>query len=341
MLQAFKRASGFALGLLFGLAGCSEDGAPPSPFSGAAGLSAFAGAGAFGDLPRGTAGAASFGGLAGSGSGGSGDTGGGGRIADQEAGGSAGAPETSGGASGAGGLGGGAGAVHGSGGAGGASSLPNVTLFLIGDSTVAPYGAASAQQGWGEHLHEYLRPSVKVDDRAIGGRTVRSFMFDDAAETKPTAGWQSLKSAVHAGDYVMIEFGINDSSPGSERFLELTDFKRLLGSMVDQLQAAKATPLMVTPTALQEWTNGVEGNKRLGPYVTAMKEVAQSEGILVADLNARSVEYLNQIGQTAASELYINGDKAHFTLKGGTTMAGLLGKELVRVHTPLADYVTP
>ena len=36
------------------------------------------------------------------------------------------------------------------------AGLPSVTLWVAGDSTASVYGAASAQQGWGEHLADYL-----------------------------------------------------------------------------------------------------------------------------------------------------------------------------------------
>ena len=54
----------------------------------------------------------------------------------------------------------------------------------------------------------------------------------------------------------------------------------------------------------------------------------------LADLNARSIEFLNQIGQEAAKEIYIGGDKAHFTKKGATKMAELVADELVAHRQP-------
>jgi len=60
---------------------------------------------------------------------------------------------------------------------------------------------------------------------------------------------------------------------------------------------------------------------------------------LVDDLNARSLENLNKIGQAAAAAIYINGDKAHFTLKGATLMAQYVTQELVRIGSPLGAYV--
>jgi hypothetical protein len=43
--------------------------------------------------------------------------------------------------------------------------------------------------------------------------------------------------------------------------------------------------------------------------------------------------------QAAAAAIYYNGDKAHFTLMGATLMARYATQELVRIGSPLGDYV--
>jgi lysophospholipase L1-like esterase len=208
------------------------------------------------------------------------------------------------------------------------STLPAVTLWLAGDSTVSPYGAASAQQGWGEQLAEFFNSKVTVQNKAVGGRTVTSF------------DWSPIETGVKAGDYVMIEFGINDSSTAGGRYVSPADFQTKLSTEVDTLLAKKAIPIMVTPSALQGWqSDGTNSNTREQPYCDAMKAVATAKGILVDDLNARSLENLNKIGQAAAAAIYINGDKAHFTLKGATLMAQYVTQELVRIGSPLGAYV--
>ena len=49
--------------------------------------------------------------------------------------------------------------------------------------------------------------------------------------------------------------------------------------------------------------------------------------------------FLNMIGQTAAEDIYINGDKAHFTKAGATQMAKFVAAELTRIKSPLAAYL--
>jgi lysophospholipase L1-like esterase len=220
-----------------------------------------------------------------------------------------------------------------------ADQLPAITLYLAGDSTVMDYGSSSAQEGWGQELKQYLTAKVSIDNQAIGGRSIQSFMFDDAANTMQSSRWSAIQKKIRAGDYLMVQFGTNDSSGIAGRAVTPDNFQTLLGMLIDAIKAKGATAILVTPSALQEWTNGREGNTRLAPYVAAMNEIAPRKAALVDDLNARSVELLNMVGQNAAMQIYINGDKAHFTKSGATRMALIVAQELRRIGSPLAAYL--
>jgi lysophospholipase L1-like esterase len=219
------------------------------------------------------------------------------------------------------------------------STLPSVTLYLAGDSTVMDYGTSSMQEGWGQELKQFLIGKVTIDNQAIGGRSIQSFMFDDAANTKPSSRWSTIQKNIRAGYYLMVQFGTNDSSGIAGRAVTPADFQMLLGTLIDAIKGKGATPILVTPSALQQWSSGKEGNSRLAPYCAAMTTIAPLKDVLVDDLNARSVELLNAVGQTAAMQIYIDGDKAHFTKSGATQMALIVAQELRRIGSPLAAYL--
>lgn len=209
--------------------------------------------------------------------------------------------------------------------------LPPVTIHLAGDSTVMTYEADSLQEGWGQELAGYFTAKVTIDNQAIGGASVRT--FHDGSR------WKNILSALEQGDFVMAAFGANDSGTVAGRHVDPADYEIIYGQMADEVSAKGAKFVIVTPAALQEWTNDVEGNKRLGPYVAALASLAQKESLPLVDLNARSVEHLNVIGQQTAQELYIGGDKAHFTKKGALQMAEFIAEELRRIDHPLGDYL--
>jgi lysophospholipase L1-like esterase len=209
-------------------------------------------------------------------------------------------------------------------------NLSEITLHLAGDSTVMTYDAGSAQEGWGQELGQFFSDKLRINNQAIGGASIRTFQ---------TGRWTNIMSALEAGDYVMIQFGTNDSGTVAGRHVDVPDFMAALNEMVDDVESKQATAIFVTPSALQEWSGGAEGNSRLGPYADAMREVGPMRDVLIDDLNARSVEFLNMIGQTAAQDIYIDGDKAHFTKVGATQMAEFVAEELSRIESPLAAYL--
>jgi hypothetical protein len=70
------------------------------------------------------------------------------------------------------------------------------TLYLAGDSTMAKGGGGSlapGTNGWGEYLEPLLTPNITVVNRAIGGRSARSYTregrFSDIANEVKKGRW--------------------------------------------------------------------------------------------------------------------------------------------------------
>jgi rhamnogalacturonan acetylesterase len=81
-------------------------------------------------------------------------------------------------------------------------SLP--TLFLVGDSTVRT--GTKGQQGWGDPIAAFFDPAkIKVENRAVGGRSSRTFQTEGR--------WDKILAAAKPGDYVLIQMGHNDGGP--------------------------------------------------------------------------------------------------------------------------------
>ena len=213
------------------------------------------------------------------------------------------------------------------------SDLPPVTVHLAGDSTVMNYPATTVQEGWGQEFGQFFNDKVTIDNQAIGGANVQSFK---------SGSWSRIIARLKAGDYVLIQFGANDSGTAHGPVTPV-DFAATLGQMTDEVRARAATTIFVTPSAFYQWSNGKEDNARLAPYAAAMLSEGAAKSVLVADLNARGVELLNSIGQTAATPLYLPSrgttDKAHFLKAGAIKMAQLTAGELRRIHSPLAAYL--
>lgn len=215
-------------------------------------------------------------------------------------------------------------------------ALPPVTIHLAGDSTVSNYPPSTVQEGWGMELGQFFNDKVTVDNQAVGGANVQSF--------HASANWRRIMAALKPGDYVLIQFGANDSGTAHGPVYP-PEFIATLGQMADEIHAAQATPIFVTPSAFYQWSaNGQEDNARLAPYGAACYTAGTANHVLVVDLNARGVEWLNTIGRTAAAPYYLPTrtgapDKAHFVKSGATQMAQLVSEETKRINSPLAAYL--
>jgi len=83
-----------------------------------------------------------------------------------------------------------------------AKANPNLsTLVVAGDSTAST--GDPNHRGWGAPLIDYFDTNkVNVINRAIGGRSFRTFYGEGS--------WKKVVDALKPGDYVVIEFGHND-----------------------------------------------------------------------------------------------------------------------------------
>jgi lysophospholipase L1-like esterase len=190
-----------------------------------------------------------------------------------------------------------AGAAAGSGGAAAPSGAP-ITVFIAGDSTVSSYAdtpSKNDQAGWGQMLQMQVKPGVKIENRAIGGRTARRFIDDGKLEEI----WRDI----HEGDYLLVQFGTNDGNKTASYTLNgqtipyylepETDFKDYLKRYIDGARSRKAVPVLVTPPPRNSaYCTGGNGT---GAWAQAMRELGMSSMLSVSDLNQRSVDYLKAI----------------------------------------------
>jgi len=207
------------------------------------------------------------------------------------------------------------------------------TIFLIGDSTVTNYReSAYPMAGWGQVLQHYINSSeFVIDNRAIGGRSSRSFIEEGR--------WGSVKSAMVAGDFVFIQFGHNDRDfSKAERYTPPADYKTYLKQYVNETRALGGIPVLVTPMVLNAWRNGALRNvftESGAEYVQRMKEVANELNCPLIDLNQKSYNFISTIGADYATRFiyntyvageypnYPNGlnDYTHFQEMGALKMA--------------------
>jgi lysophospholipase L1-like esterase len=220
-------------------------------------------------------------------------------------------------------------------------------VYLAGDSTVSSYANTASpndQAGWGQMFDALFDSRVTVQNRASGGQTARRFI--DENKLAP------ILSALRAGDYLLVQFGTNDSNRTATYTLNgqaipyylepATDFKTYLGQYIDGARARGATPVLVTPPPRNSaYCTGGNGT---GAHATAMRELGMAQNVAVSDLNAKSVAYLRAICPSPTPENFFlvrsdgSVDGTHFQENGARILAGFVADGLADAGVPLAGY---
>lgn len=222
------------------------------------------------------------------------------------------------------------------------------TIYIAGDSTVQSYRASYApQQGWGYYLGDYFTEGVTVSNHAIAGRSSKSF-YDNGR-------LQTILDAIQPGDYLLVQFAINDSSASNaERYAPVCgnaddpaegSYEWYMTQYIKGALDKGATPILVTTViGLKAYSNGKFVNSYTN-YCDACKSLAAKYKIPCIDLNTLMVEHYNSIGYDAAYQYHLCGavegstDMTHFTEKGANAVAGLVAGAIKELGLPISANV--
>lgn len=170
-------------------------------------------------------------------------------------------------------------------------------IYVVGDSTVCSFDDKYylPRYGYGTQLYRYFNCDAgQVVNLALSGRSSLSFLSE--------SNYNTLKSGISAGDYLVIGFGHNDEkSDDPARFTNpnksYTDetsaggasFRKTLYDNYVKLAKDKgATPILCTPIvrydAKGEYTGTSVHNTAAGDYAQAIKTLGEDTQTTVVDL---------------------------------------------------------
>ncbi|WP_438003711.1 GDSL-type esterase/lipase family protein [Sorangium sp. So ce321] len=268
---------------------------------------------------------------------------------------------------GAGGSAGSAGDAGGGGaGSGGMAPLPeDITIWIAGDSTVAN-GQTPCPSGWGGQFDALFDERVTVVNSAVGGRSVRTWLHevqttmdstgecelnrDASGEPVLQDRWVQMLDGMKRGDYLFIQFGINDGSRTCDRHVGLDAFKSSYGMMALAAQERGAQPVFVTPVSAISCSGSTARGTR-GGYVTATHEAGAEYGVPVIDLHELSVALYNTLGfcpvpggdvsATTGGPVgeFFCDDHTHFARSGAAQIAELMAGAIRDQALGLAAYL--
>ncbi len=215
-------------------------------------------------------------------------------------------------------------------------------IFVAGDSTAQSYrDSAAPQAGWGQMLGLFFDGSVTVENRAIAGRSLKSF-YDDGR-------WNSILNDAAPGDYVIIQFGHNDGAWNKpERYISLEDYpafldEKYIGPALDK----GLIPIIATQTQ-SHWfgEDGVIGepDPSAVSYTSLLRDAAERWNLTLIDVNKLSRELENSMGAAESERLHLYAgpgeypsypdgvaDNTHFSYYGAFEIAKIIAGGLEQI----------
>jgi lysophospholipase L1-like esterase len=216
-------------------------------------------------------------------------------------------------------------------------SNSNIKVYLAGDSIVQTYNASSAPQaGWGQFIGNYFEENVEFVNRAIGGRSSKSFVVEGRLD--------KILEELKEGDYLFIQLGHNDSTVEKpERYTEpTTEYKKYLKVYIDGAREKKATPVLFTPIPRLIYKEGVFESD-FHEYCKSMKELAETEKVQLIDAMTRTVEFFNATGYDEVYTYFMvsvnNTDYCHFTEKGADKITRIVVQGIKESSLYIAKFI--
>jgi len=222
------------------------------------------------------------------------------------------------------------------------------TIYGIGDSTMAnkPLENGNPERGWGQMLSQFFTDNITVDNRAVNGRSSRSFITENR--------WDDIYKKLKPGDYVFIQFGHNDQKDkDATRYTNPhTAYRHNLIRFVTEAREKGAIPILFSSIVRRNFNdNGVLIDTH-GDYPLETRLVAQEYTVPFIDLQYFTELLEESYGPEKSKELHLHfeagdlaiypkgkADDTHLNEKGATTVAKIVVDELKKTKLDIVKYI--
>ncbi|MEO5914499.1 MAG: pectinesterase family protein [Luteolibacter sp.] len=204
-------------------------------------------------------------------------------------------------------------------------------IVLVGDSTVTD------NAGWGLGFRQFLADGVKLTNTSRGGRSSMSFIKEGS--------WE--KALALKGDYYLIQFGHNDEPGKPGRSTTMEEYRSYMNQYVDDVRAAKATPVLVTSLVRRQFKDKNDPHKidsSLNVRAEVVREIAKEKKVPLIELHDRSKELCEKLGREgclAFSPTKEKGeyDGTHLNENGYVLFGRIVAEELRKAVPDLSPLI--
>lgn len=218
-------------------------------------------------------------------------------------------------------------------------------LYIIGDSTVKNGDGKNNNllQGWGSFIDaSFDTTRIDVQNHAIGGRSSRTFITEGR--------WDKILATLQKGDYVIMQFGHNDSGPlddtarargtlkgigadSAEIYNPIRKQKEMVHSYgwymrkyVNDAKAKGAVAIICSPIPRNDWKEGkvIRSDNSYGLWA---RQVAENSGAHFIDLNNLLGEAYEKLGIEKTSTFFPK-EHTHTNKEGAIFNANVVVREI-------------
>ena len=250
------------------------------------------------------------------------------------------------------------------GGKGSSDGKTPIKVWMAGDSTMSGSGCDGG--GWGDQFGAVFNTNVTIENKSVAGRSIQTWLYEknvssnaisdtnkDCALTGTTYSdnWNAMLDAgtgMKAGDYLFVQFGINDGSP-CPRYVSETLFETYLTTMAKAASDRGAEAIFLTPTNAIICTGSTANANTRGGYPGYVKAAGTADNVPVIDVTTLSADLYTSLGLCPNSGDYTSttskvgqffcNDHTHFSPAGALQIAQMVGKALKDQGIGLASYL--
>jgi len=195
-------------------------------------------------------------------------------------------------------------------------------VYIIGDSTVESYPKNAKKGGWGEFLETFF-PDIQFENFAKSGKSSHTFRKDGL--------WNKVLSKLKKGDYLLIQFGHNDSHVDKPEGTTLEEFKDNIIRYIVEARRKGAIPVLVSPMHRRIFNADGTLKQWLGKYARILAQIANTYHLCYVDLYSMSEKWLEQLGEEKSERFFCcPQDRTHFSKEGAYILAKMVATVLKR-----------
>ena len=245
-------------------------------------------------------------------------------------------------------------------------SLAKLTINLCGDSTMQDWAEGYyPKQGQGQDFHYWFDVNkATVVNRGQGGMSLGGGGLDKKGNTavgyydmffkKGCSAGNCIAEKLQAGDYVVVQFGINDVNYSTEDF-----FASNMKKLVSDVRAKGAYPIIMSPIRRLYYDSPTQIHNSYRGYPALNQKLSEELNVPFIDMSEMVANYMISVGERYAAQFIFNyatkaeysnlgsdqTDAVHLQMNGANAFGRIITEQMRAHKDPivkkLGDYMAP